>query len=68
MKVCQRRTAERDHRRSPSLLAASVFCYVVKRDCVGQLRHRDLLRTKIEAVELVLEVDGGDRKERYYRQ
>jgi hypothetical protein len=45
-----------------SLAGRFCFCSEVKRDSFGQSRHRDLLKAKAEAVEPVLDADGGDRK------
>ncbi len=38
------------------------FCSEGKRNGLGQPRHRGLLKTKAEAIEPVLDADGGDRK------
>lgn len=38
------------------------FCSAGKRNGLGRSRHRDLLKAKAEAVEPVLDADGGDRK------
>ena len=45
-----------------SLASRFCFCSAGKRNGLGQPRHRDLLKTKAEAVEPVLDADGGDRK------
>ena len=43
-----------------SLAGRFCFCSEVKRDSFGQSRHRDLLKTKDEAIEQVLDADGCD--------
>lgn len=45
-----------------SLASRFCFCSAGKRNDLSQSRHRDLLKTKAEAVEPVLDGDGGDRK------
>jgi hypothetical protein len=45
-----------------SLASRFCFCSAGKLGGLCQSRHRDLLKTKAEAVEPVLDADGGDRK------
>src|SRR5262249_26695726 len=55
-------TVDRRAGSSPLTVLASRFCFCseLKRDSFGQSGHGDLLKTKAEAVEPVLDTDGGD--------
>jgi hypothetical protein len=49
-----------------SLASRFCFCSAGKRNGIDQSRHRDLLKTKAETIEPMLDAAGGGQKERCY--